>query len=70
MHGAFIVRTVSKSHDVLTALTSAGALVITHAESDEQTVTLNSSQTIAAVNIDELLRILEDQGILQGETKR
>jgi sulfate adenylyltransferase large subunit len=70
VHGAFIVRTVSKSHDVLTALTSAGALVITHAESDEQTVTLNSSQTIAAVNIDELLRILEDQGILQGETKR
>jgi len=70
LRGAFIVRPMSESHDVLTALTSAGALVITHSESDAQTVTLNHRQTMAATNVDELIRIFEDHDILQGEIKR
>jgi sulfate adenylyltransferase large subunit len=70
LRGAFVVRPASESHDVLTALSSVGALVITHAESDSRTVRLNRNQAIAAANVDELLRILEDNDILQGETKR
>ena len=67
LRGAFVVRQTFEFHDVLTALASAGALVISHSESETKTVTLNSNQTIAVANVDELLRILEDHGVLQGE---
>jgi sulfate adenylyltransferase large subunit len=70
LRGAFIVRLVSASPDTLTALTSAGVLVITHIQSDEQIVTLNRQHVFAAADIDELLRILEDHNVLQGETRR
>jgi sulfate adenylyltransferase large subunit len=68
--GAFIVRLASVPPDTLSALTSAGVLVITYTQSDAQTVTLNHQQAIATANVDELLRILEDHDILHGESKR
>lgn len=68
--GAFIVRLASVPDDTLLALTSAGVLVIIHTHSDTQTVTLNHQQAIAATNVDELLCILADHGILHGETKQ
>jgi sulfate adenylyltransferase large subunit len=68
--GAFIVRLASVLPDTLSALTSAGVLVITYIQSDAQTVTLNHQQAIATANVDELLRILADHGILHGETKQ
>jgi sulfate adenylyltransferase large subunit len=70
LRGAFIVRLASESPETLTALTSAGVLVITHIQSDEQTVTLNHQQVLVATDVDELLRILEDHNVLQGETRR
>jgi sulfate adenylyltransferase large subunit len=70
LRGAFVVRPAPESHDVHTALSSAGALVITHSESETKTVTLNSNHAINVENVDELLRMLEDHGVLQGETKR
>jgi sulfate adenylyltransferase subunit 1 (EFTu-like GTPase family) len=70
LRGAFIVRLAAASADALTALTSAGVLVMTHIQSDEQTVTLNHQRVFAAADVDELLRILEDHNILQGETRR
>jgi sulfate adenylyltransferase large subunit len=66
---AFVVRPTSESNDLLTAMTLAGAIVITHAGSDAHSITLNRNQTIAIANVGELLRMLEDHDILQGETK-
>ena len=70
LRGAFIVRLAAESPETVTALTSAGVLVITHIQSDEQTVTLNHRQVLVATDVDELLRILEDHNVLQGETRR
>ena len=66
LRGAFIVRLTSASPDTLSALTSAGVLVMTHIPSDEQTVTLNEQQVFEVADADDLLRILEDHNILQG----
>jgi hypothetical protein len=70
LRGAFVVQPESESRDVLAALAFAGALVITHTESDAQTVMLDRHPAIAVANVDELIRILEGHDILQGETKR
>jgi sulfate adenylyltransferase large subunit len=70
LRGAFIVRFTSVSPDTFKALTSAGVLVMTHIQSDEQTVTLNHQEVFVTANVDELLRTLEDYKILQGETRR
>ncbi len=67
---AFVVRLSSVPRDTLAALTSAGVLVITQSQSDTQTVTLNDQQAIVTVDVNELLRILEDHNILHGESKR
>jgi sulfate adenylyltransferase large subunit len=70
LRGAFSVRLGSVSSDMLTALTSAGVLVITHIQADEQTVTFNHQEVFVVANVDELLRTLEDHNILQGEIRR
>jgi sulfate adenylyltransferase large subunit len=68
--GAFVVRLASQSLDTLAALVAAGVLVMTYSQSDVQTVKLDGLDAIVARNVDELLHILEDHGILQGEPKR
>jgi sulfate adenylyltransferase large subunit len=67
--GAFIVRLEAVSPNTFTDLTSAGVLVVTHTQSDEQSVTLNQQQSFVATNVDELLFILEENNILQGEIR-
>ncbi len=69
LRGAFIVRPVSPSHEALSAITAAGALILTHAPSDNRTVVLGDQQaTVNSVN--DLLRFLESHAILQGEPKQ
>jgi sulfate adenylyltransferase large subunit len=69
LRGAFVARPESPSQETLAAFTAAGALVLTHTVSDTQTVTLaNQHATLATV--DDLLRLLESHGVLNGEPKR
>jgi len=69
LRGAFIVRPSSPSEETLFALAASGALILTHTPSHDQIITLGNQQ-ISVATVDSLLRFLEDQGILQGRTKR
>jgi len=69
LRGAFIVRPTSTSPETLAALTAAGALILTHAPADTQTIILDDQQA-AVSSVDDLLRFLESHAILQGEPKR
>jgi sulfate adenylyltransferase large subunit len=66
--GAFIVRLSSPSAETVTALTDAGALVLTHALTNSPAVLLDGQPTSAA-NVEDLLHLLETQAILQGEPR-
>jgi sulfate adenylyltransferase large subunit len=69
LRGAFIVRPTSPSPEILTALTAAGALILTHLPGDTQTIILGDQQATVST-VDNLLRFLESHAILQGEIKR
>ena len=69
LRGAFIVRPTSPSPETLTALTAAGALILTHMPADTQTVILGDQQATVST-VDNLLRFLESHAILQGEITR
>jgi sulfate adenylyltransferase large subunit len=69
LRGAFIVRPISPSPETLAALTAAGALILTHAPGDTQTVILGDNQ-LTVSTVDDLLRFLESHAVLQGEPKR
>jgi sulfate adenylyltransferase large subunit len=69
LRGAFIVRPASTSPETLTALTAAGALILTHAPSNTQTVIATDQQATVST-VDDLLRFLESRAILQGEPNR
>ena len=69
LRGAFIVRPPSPSPETLTALTAAGALILTHMPADTQTVILGDQQATVST-VDNLLRFLESHAILQGEITR
>ena len=69
LRGAFVVRPTSPSPETLTALTAAGALVLTHMPADTQTI-IFGDQHATVSTVDNLLRFLESHAILQGEIKR
>jgi sulfate adenylyltransferase large subunit len=69
LRGVFLVRPVSPSRETLSALTAAGALILTHAPSDNQTLVLGDQQATVS-SVDGLLRFLESHAILQGEPMR
>jgi hypothetical protein len=69
LRGAFIVRPTFASPETLAALTAAGALILTHATADTQTIVLGDQQATVS-SVDNLLSILESHAILQGEPKR
>jgi sulfate adenylyltransferase large subunit len=69
LRGAFVVRPDSPSGETLSALTAAGALILTHAPSEDHTVILGDQRATVS-GVDDLLRFLESHAILQGEPKR
>jgi sulfate adenylyltransferase large subunit len=69
LRGAFIVRPTFPSPETLAALTAAGALILTHASADTQTVVLGDQQATVS-SVDDLLSFLESHAILHGEPKR
>jgi sulfate adenylyltransferase large subunit len=69
LRGAFIVRPTFASPETLAALTAAGALILTHATADTQTIVLGDQQATVS-SVDNLLSFLESHAILQGEPKR
>jgi hypothetical protein len=64
LRGAFIVRPDSPSGETLSALTTAGALILTHAPSEDHTVILGDQRATVS-GVDDLLRFLESHAILQ-----
>jgi sulfate adenylyltransferase large subunit len=69
VRGGFIVRPTFAAPETVATLTAAGALVLTHASADIQTVNLGDEQA-TVTTVDDLLRFLESRAILQGEPKR
>jgi sulfate adenylyltransferase large subunit len=69
VRGGFIVRPTFAVPETVATLTAAGALVLTHASADIQTVNLGDVQATVAT-VDDLLQFLESRAILQGEPKR
>jgi hypothetical protein len=69
LRGAFIVRPSTASLETHAALTTAGALILTHTPADTQTVILGDQQATVST-VDDLLRFLESHTVLQGEPKR
>jgi sulfate adenylyltransferase large subunit len=69
VRGGFVVRPAFASPETVAVLTAAGALILTHASADIQTVNLGDEQA-TVTTVDGLLRFLESHAILQGEPKR
>ncbi|NYF88036.1 sulfate adenylyltransferase subunit CysN [Tunturiibacter empetritectus] len=65
LRGAFIVRPEFPSEESIAALTTAGALVLTHDTSEETAVRFGARQT-ALSGVDDLLRFLKAQAIITG----
>jgi sulfate adenylyltransferase large subunit len=65
LRGAFIVRPEFPSEESIAALTTGGALVLTHNTSEEKAVRFGTRQATVS-NIDDLLRFLEAQAVVTG----
>jgi sulfate adenylyltransferase large subunit len=65
LRGAFIVRPENPSEESIAALTTGGALVMTHETSEEKSVRFGIRQA-ALSDIDDLLRFLEAQAVITG----
>jgi sulfate adenylyltransferase large subunit len=63
LRGAFIIRPEFPSEESIAVLTAGGALVLTHAASEDKTVRAGELQ-IAISDVDDLLRVLEVHTIL------
>ena len=68
LRGAFVVRPQSPSAATLEALTSAGALVLTHTAATSPTANVGDQQA-STPNVEDLLLFLRSQSILHGDAK-
>jgi hypothetical protein len=66
--GAFIVRPELPSQESIAVLTAGGALVLTHAASEDKTICFGELQ-IALSDVDDLLRVLAVHTIFTGEIR-
>jgi sulfate adenylyltransferase large subunit len=66
LRGAFIVRPEFPSDASIAVLITGGALVLTHATSEDGIVRLGEEQTVVS-DVDDLLRLLEARAIITGE---
>jgi sulfate adenylyltransferase large subunit len=66
LRGAFIVRPEFPSDESIAVLITGGALVLTHATSEDRTVRFDEEQTVVS-DVDDLLRFLEARAIITGE---
>jgi sulfate adenylyltransferase large subunit len=69
LRGAFIVRPELPSEESIAVLTAGGALVLTHAPSEDSTVRFGERQTVLS-GVDDLVRFLEAQDIITGENRQ